>query len=392
MEEAARTRVMLPRSSASLGGAPRPLEFYFCPQLMEVGAVDAPFPEGVRRAWPGLVWAEAEPLEGGLINRTWMVPATGAEGSVVVQRVSDIFDPRIHENIEAVTQALSEAGVCTPTLVRTGGGALWVELPEGTFRVLTRLAGRCAPALSGEVAARSVGTLLARFHGALEGLSNEFVGMRGGVHDTPRHLEALARAVEGGGAHRLYDDVARLNDATLACVAALPEVSLHETIIGHGDPKAGNVIFNEGLTDAVALIDLDTVGPIALAHELGDALRSWCNPAGEDHPAPKVDEGAHAAAVQGYFEGWRGRLTPGRRAEMAEALRVGLPWICLELSARFAADALEERYFGWDASAFPSRGAHNLWRARGQLALAQSALRCEGLRRAHIARAASSAQ
>ena len=39
-----------------------------------------------------------------------------------------------------------------------------------------------------------------------------------------------------------------------------------------------------GGRQAVALIDLDTVGPMALAAELGDAWRSWCNPAGEDEP------------------------------------------------------------------------------------------------------------
>ena len=377
---------------ATLGDRSRPLEFYFCPSLKEVGRVETRFPEGVRRAWAGLAWSKAEALEGGLINRTWMVPSGRAEESVVVQRVSDIFDPRIHENIDAVATALCEAGVQTPTLVKTDGGALWIEVPEGTFRVLTRVAGRCAPTLSSVAAATSVGRLLARFHGSLEGLSHEFVGMRGGVHDTARHLQALARAVEQGADHPLYDDVTALNEAILGCVADLPEVSLSVMIVGHGDPKAANVIFNEELTDAVALIDLDTVGPIALAHEFGDALRSWCNRAGEDHPTPEVDVEVHAAAVQGYFEGSGGRLSNDRRSEVADALRLGLPWICLELSARFAADALEERYFGWDAAAFPSRGAHNLWRARGQLALAQSALGCEGRRRDDIERAAQLAR
>ncbi|MBL8945157.1 MAG: hypothetical protein JNK45_18470, partial [Myxococcales bacterium] len=41
----------------------------------------------------------------------------------------------------------------------------------------------------------------------------------------------------------------------------------------------------------------------------------------------------------------------------------------LELAARFAADALRERYFGWDASRFPARGEHNLVRAKGQWSL-----------------------
>ena len=41
----------------------------------------------------------------------------------------------------------------------------------------------------------------------------------------------------------------------------------------------------------------------------------------------------------------------------------------LELAVRFAADALDESYFGWDAGRFASRGDHNLVRARGQWSL-----------------------
>ena len=49
----------------------------------------------------------------------------------------------------------------------------------------------------------------------------------------------------------------------------------------------------------------------------------------------------------------------------------GLERIALELAARFARDALEESYFGFDP-AFGGRGEHNLLRARGQAALARS--------------------
>jgi hypothetical protein len=46
--------------------------------------------------------------------------------------------------------------------------------------------------------------------------------------------------------------------------------------------------------------------------------------------------------------------------------------MCIELAARFAVDAFDGSYFGWDPSRFPSRRAHNLVRARGQLALGLS--------------------
>ncbi len=36
--------------------------------------------------------------------------------------------------------------------------------------------------------------------------------------------------------------------------------------------------------------------------------------------------------------------------------------IATELAMRFAADALNERYFGWDRARFPAAGEHNLLR------------------------------
>ena len=46
--------------------------------------------------------------------------------------------------------------------------------------------------------------------------------------------------------------------------------------------------------------------------------------------------------------------------------------IALELAARFAADALQESYFGWNAARFGSVSEHNQVRAAGQLRLAES--------------------
>ena len=46
--------------------------------------------------------------------------------------------------------------------------------------------------------------------------------------------------------------------------------------------------------------------------------------------------------------------------------------ITIELAARFCADALEERYFGWDADRFASASAHNQARAASQLHLAET--------------------
>ena len=52
-----------------------------------------------------------------------------------------------------------------------------------------------------------------------------------------------------------------------------------------------------------------------------------------------------------------------------ESLTFGLEIVSLELSVRFATDALRETHWAWDSTRFESAGEHNLSRARGQFDL-----------------------
>jgi aminoglycoside phosphotransferase (APT) family kinase protein len=148
----------------------------------------------------------------------------------------------------------------------------------------------------------------------------------------------------------------------------------------HGDLKFNNILFAGKVSPArespVCLIDLDVVGPLSLAHELGDAWRSWCNRAGEDDEQAILDLDIFRASLDGYREG-RGRaLEDDERG----GLLLGVEWVSLGLAARFAADALHESYFGWDPRRFPGRGEHNLVRARGQWSLHQALVAARPLR------------
>ena len=128
------------------------------------------------------------------------------------------------------------------------------------------------------------------------------------------------------------------------------------------------------------MIDLDTVGPMQLAHELGDAWRSWCNAAGENETEARFDLDVFARSLRGYRRGIDRPFTPDEKA----ALLSSVEWISLELAARFTADALEESYFGWDSAKFASRAEHNLLRARGQWSLHCAATACRKEREALI--------
>ena len=102
-----------------------------------------------------------------------------------------------------------------------------------------------------------------------------------------------------------------------------------------------------------------------MAFELGDAMRSWCNPHGEDAGQRALRSGDLRRRDSRVSQ--RGRALS--RADERRSIVIGLETVCIELAARFAVDAFDDRYFGWDPARFPSRRAHNLVRARGQLAL-----------------------
>jgi hypothetical protein len=148
----------------------------------------------------------------------------------------------------------------------------------------------------------------------------------------------------------------------------------------HGDPKISNIVFSSQGDEAVCMLDLDTLGEMALPFELGDAMRSWCSVSTEDDPAGWFCAERFAAAVHGYAGVAAGWWLDAERAAVLPATAT----IQVELAARFCADGLNESYFGWNPSAFPSRGEHNLARARGQLALHRSLLAQQGILEAAV--------
>lgn len=339
----------------------------------------------------GLEGAHVEPITIGLINHTFRVDARfdgqvdprletsrGDAGGrrVVLQRLHPAFRGEVNLDLDAITTHLAARGLPTPRLVRTKGGAPFVTLAElaparadepdadRPWRALTWLDGVVRHVSDDPAAFRSAGALVARFHRALGDLHHDFAFTRPGAHDTDAHLARLRAAQSAHRGHRRYETLAPLADAILA--HARPSIGPLPTRIIHGDLKLSNVLFASE-RDAYALLDLDTLQHGTLAVELGDALRSWCNPRGEDTLDVRVDVAIFEAAIEGYARGAAGHTTPEERA----AIVPGFETIALELASRFCLDTFEERYFRWDATQHESASHHLELRARGQLALAQ---------------------
>lgn len=324
------------------------------------------------------------PLGAGLINRTYLVRAPSE--ALVLQWINPIFPPITHVHVRAVTEHLQARGLITPRVLSTLDGNASADMEnEGIWRLMTYIEGTSVNTMVNEAQARSSGSLVGRFHAALDSLDYAFEGGRGFSHDTEKHLGLLRESIASKYAdHRLYRETQSLGSAILEAAEALPALPDLPKRICHGDLKVNNIVF-EGqepahCENALCLVDLDTVGPMALAHELGDAWRSWCNPKGEDSEDIVFDLPIFAASLEGYSEGLGRCLSEAER----NALLYGVEWIALELCSRFAADALRECYFGWNSRRYPGRGEHNLLRAKGQWKLFQAALACREKRAVYL--------
>lgn len=342
-----------------------------------VGTID---PRAVARAFalPGGV-SEVSPHGRGLINDTYVVlPERSGAPRVILQRINRRAFPQPELIMENLRTLFSHAethgpdpGLRFPALYPSlSGDFLHVDADGGAWRAMTYLEGTRShhrPLHPGH--AREAGRVLGRFHALLYGLDPDRMhDTRPDFHHTPRHLarmdEALAQADvsrRGGEVQPWLDVIDERRGGADRIERALAAGVITRRVV-HGDPKLDNVLFDSERDVAVSLIDLDTVKPGVVHHDIADCLRSCCNRAGEAGTEGDVgyDLDMCRAGLAGYFEAAGDTARDLRTVDLYEALRL----IPFELGIRFLADHLAgDRYFRTD---FPGQ---NLLRAVTQLRL-----------------------
>ena len=319
-------------------------------------------PGDVARAW-GWQAAEVAELSGGLMNATYVV-RRGGEPIAVLQRMHAIFGPEVNLDIDAVTAHIAARGVTTPRLLRTHDGRAWCDHAGQLWRALSWVDGTTVHTLPDPEWAEAGGVLVGEFHRAVADLVHVYRFARGGVHDTPAHLARLGGHVAAGQVPEAIALGREILDAVRG-LPAMPEVPRRHC---HGDLKISNLLFSAPPVRGVCLVDLDTLGLSTMAFELGDAMRSWCNPYREDAGRATFDLAIFAAAIRGFRSVADAIITEDEKT----AIVVGLETVCFELAARFAIDMFRDDYFGWDPERYASRREHNLVRAQGQLTLGRA--------------------
>lgn len=298
-----------------------------------------------------------ESLGKGRIHATFHVHAES--GEYVLQKIAKIFAPMM-EDIERVTAHLALKGIVTTRLVRTQEETLGVDDGDSSWRLMTFIPGETIETHPSVARAESAARFVAHFQAALLDYEKPFKYSIPHFFDTPAILAKMLATDTANAGMQKHESCHPIAEHIRARLEVLDGFVNTPQRVLHGDLRFNNLRFSEG--EAIALIDLDTLGRYPLPIEIGNMLRSWCSSRLTKRPSLTFDVWRAAAAAyrkEAVFmteEEWR-------------MIPKGFKQVTLELAARYLIDAYEESYFAHDAATYPTLFEQNLDRAHFCLAI-----------------------
>ncbi|NJN23818.1 MAG: aminoglycoside phosphotransferase family protein [Acaryochloridaceae cyanobacterium RL_2_7] len=326
------------------------------------------------------------PLGNGNINDTYLVEVEkDTARKFVLQRINQqVFNrpQSVMDNIcqmeahitSRLTEKAPEQRWEIPQVLRTRGGKHHVVDGEGSvWRAIAFIdAAKTFDSLDSTHLAHEVGVGLGTFHNLIHDLPLDgMVDTLEGFHITPNYLAQ-------------YDEVCASNSIPTDPVAQYCKQFIRDRRAWahvlelakeqgklklqpiHGDPKVNNVMIDVNTGQAVSLIDLDTIKPGLIHYDIGDCLRSGCNPLGEETDCfeeVRFDLKLCQAILTGYSLVARDFLSVHDYDFLYDSIRL----LAFELGLRFFSDYLNHnQYFKADSD------THNLDRAVVQFKLVES--------------------
>jgi Ser/Thr protein kinase RdoA (MazF antagonist) len=324
----------------------------------------------------------------GNVNDTFLVTLDSeGEKHFILQRINMRVFRRpelVTQNMRTVTEHLRARLQRAPgnasrrwevprVLLTQDGQDHWVDSGGSFWRAVTFIDGaQSFDTVKDLEHGREVGFALGMFHRLMSDLRAEALAdTLEGFHLTPRYLRrydevvaqvALRNSPEVNSCLRFVGErrggVHVLEDAKAQGKLPLRPI--------HGDPKVNNIMIDTATGQAVSLVDLDTVKPGLIHYDIGDCLRSCCNPWGEETErweAVRFVPDLCRAILGGYLSLARDFLTENDYEYLYDAIRL----IAFELGLRFFTDYLEGNVY------FKVRHReHNLARALVQFKLTES--------------------
>jgi len=322
----------------------------------------------------------------GNINTTFSVSTKGKDQSPFILQLinSRVFpDPHlVMKNIRTATdhihQRLEQTPLANgrrwevPMVIPAKDGRDCVEDDNGgVWRAVSYIDAQSFDMVQGILHAKEVGLAVGLFHWLLSDLPPETLAdTLKRFHDTPAYLNHFNEVKEqfrgeiSPEVKQCIDFVTARSGMVRVLKDAAAKGLLRIRPI-HGDPKVDNVMIDINTGHAVGIVDLDTVKPGLVHYDIGDCLRSCCNPVGEeidDLENVSFDMALCKAVLQGYFTYAKEFLTENDYDYIYDASRL----IAFELGLRFFTDYMEGNVY------FKVKDErHNLRRARVQFRLCE---------------------
>ena len=301
------------------------------------------------------------PFGTGNINTTFLVSqASPSTTQFILQSINrHVFQQPelIMKNMSLVCRHINEKACLTawdserewlmPKILCTAEGTDHYVDEQGKFwRAMSFIdSARTYDSISTPKHAREVGWALGTFHSLVNDLPAEILAdTLPGFHITPTYLADFHKALEK------YQQAAspeirfckRFIEQHTDMAHILEEAKyankLSERPI-HGDPKVSNVMIDKKSGFAISIIDLDTVKPGLVHYDIGDCLRSGCNPLGEDSDSLEqthFDIDLCREILEGYLSQARQFFTQHDFNYLYDSARI----IAFELGLRYFTDFL----------------------------------------------------
>lgn len=334
-----------------------------------------------------------EPIGSGNVNDTYRVilRTTYSEEQYILQRINKVVfkdPPAVMANMKAVTdhahgRIQAEADEADriwqlPRVIPSTDGNDYVQDEDGNYwRALSMISSASNyEKVSQPEHAAEAGRVLGHFQRIISDFpTDQLADTLPGFHIAPGYLlnydetlsssGARSRLETSSEARRLEKFVQERRDLVNVLESAVERGELKSRPI-HGDPKITNVMIDKFTGKGTSIVDLDTVKPGLIHYDFGDAVRSSCNPAGEettDLSQVLLDLDLFEALVRGYLTEAREFLTDADKRYLFDCIRL----ITFELGLRFFAD-----YLAGDVYFKVTHDGQNLNRARVQFALCES--------------------
>jgi Ser/Thr protein kinase RdoA (MazF antagonist) len=254
-----------------------------------------------------------EPLTTGLINRTWKISL--GDNQYILQRINDNVFKRpyqIAENIRMVDEYLKEhnPSYLFPSPVKTiKGEDVVYDETEGWFRLFPFIKGsHTIQVVTSPGQAFEAAMQFGKFTRLLSGFdASKLHKTIPDFHNLGLRFHQFENAIENGNSSRIKQSNELIKEIKSRhhIVSSFEKIENNHLIkqrVTHHDTKISNVLFDD-CEKGICIIDLDTLMPGYFISDLGDMMRTYLSPAGEeekDFSKIEIREDFFRAIIAGY--------------------------------------------------------------------------------------------